>query len=293
MVFFCIDGDSCTGKDMVSFPLDPQLSKMLLYSKHEHCSDEMLTIVSLLSVPEVFYRPAARAEESDAAREHFFVPESDHLTLLNVYQQWKRHNYSSTWCTEHFLHVKGLRKAREVRAQLIDIMKQQKSTIQSCGQKWDPVRKTICSAYFYHSAKIKGINEYVNMLTGTPAIMHPSSALSGLGYTPDYLVYHELILTRKEYMKIVTAVSAEWLAELGPAFFSLRTPGGGTISAGGLTIRNKSSSRSNGGGGNSNGGGGRATIVNSGIFPVAKEEAPKEKKNIAGFGRKRKKKKKK
>ena len=281
------------GKDMVSFPLDPQLSKMLLYSKHENCSDEMLTIVSLLSVPEVFYRPAARAEESDAAREHFFVPESDHLTLLNVYQQWKRHNYSSTWCTDHFLHVKGLRKAREVRAQLIDIMKQQRIAIQSCGQRWDPVRKTICSAYFYHSAKIKGINEYVNMLTGTPAIMHPSSALSGLGYTPDYLVYHELILTRKEYMKVVTAVTAEWLAELGPAFFSLRQPGGGTMSAGGLMLRKKSgsnsSSRGGGVGSSSNGGGGMATIVSSGIFPERKIEVVQEKKSIAGFGRKRKK----
>ena len=56
--------------------------------------------------------------------------------------------------------------------------------------------------------------------------MHPSSALSGLGYTPDYLVYHELILTRKEFMKTVTAVTAEWLAELGPVFFTLRYPAG-------------------------------------------------------------------
>merc|ERR1712093_947891 len=106
-------------------------------------------------------------------------------------------------------------------------MKTQKMwPVRSCGQRWDPVRKAICSAYFYHSAKIKGINEYVNMLTGTPAVMHPSSALSGLGYTPDYLVYHELILTRKEFMKTVTAVTAGWLAELGPAFFSLRYPAG-------------------------------------------------------------------
>jgi pre-mRNA-splicing factor ATP-dependent RNA helicase DHX38/PRP16 len=234
------------GRRMVAFPLDPQLSKMLIFShlgriegpgpvdaSHDPrahcCSDEMLTVVSLLSVPEVFYRPAERAEESDAAREHFFVPESDHLTLLNVYQQWKRHNYSGSWCRDHFLHVKGLRKAREVRAQLMDIMKTQKMwPVRSCGQRWDPVRKAICSAYFYHSAKIKGINEYVNMLTGTPAIMHPSSALSGLGYTPDYLVYHELILTRKEFMKTVTAVTAEWLAELGPAFFTLRYPAGST-----------------------------------------------------------------
>jgi pre-mRNA-splicing factor ATP-dependent RNA helicase DHX38/PRP16 len=61
----------------------------LITATEHHCSSEMLTIVSMLSVPSVFYRPAQRAEESDAAREKFFVPESDHLTLLHVYTQWK------------------------------------------------------------------------------------------------------------------------------------------------------------------------------------------------------------
>lgn len=51
------------------------------------------TIVSMLSVPNVFYRPKERAEESDSAREKFFVPESDHLTLLHVYTQWKANGY--------------------------------------------------------------------------------------------------------------------------------------------------------------------------------------------------------
>ena len=76
----------CTGKQMVEFPLDPPLSKMLLYA-HEHggCSAAILSIVSMLSVPTVFFRPKDREEESDAAREKFFVPESDHLSLLNVY----------------------------------------------------------------------------------------------------------------------------------------------------------------------------------------------------------------
>jgi hypothetical protein len=38
-------------------------------------------------------RPNDRAEESDAAREKFFIPESDHLTMLHVYQQWKNNGY--------------------------------------------------------------------------------------------------------------------------------------------------------------------------------------------------------
>ena len=35
---------------------------------------------------------------------------------------------------------------------------------------------------------------------GMPAHLHPSSSLSGLGFTPDYVVYHELIFPSKEYM---------------------------------------------------------------------------------------------
>jgi hypothetical protein len=55
-----------------------------------------------------------------------------------------------------------------------------------------------------------------------PCHLHPSSALYGLGYTPDYIVYHELVMTSKEYMQCVTAVEPEWLAELGPMFFSIK-----------------------------------------------------------------------
>jgi hypothetical protein len=46
-------------------------------------------LVSMLSVPAIFFRPKGREEDSDAAREKFQVPESDHLTYLNVYTQWK------------------------------------------------------------------------------------------------------------------------------------------------------------------------------------------------------------
>ena len=46
-----------------------------------------------------------------------------------------------------------------------------------------------------------------------------------MGVTPDYVVYHELVMTTKEYMQCVTAVDAEWLAELGPMFFSVKEAG--------------------------------------------------------------------
>ena len=42
---------------MAEFPLEPNLSKMLIMSVSLNCSDEILTIVSMLSVQNVFYRP--------------------------------------------------------------------------------------------------------------------------------------------------------------------------------------------------------------------------------------------
>ena len=83
------------GRKMSEFPMEPSMAKMLIVSVQYKCSAEMLTIVSMLSVPSVFYRPKERMEEADAAREKFNVPESDHLTLLNVFSQWKSHGYVS------------------------------------------------------------------------------------------------------------------------------------------------------------------------------------------------------
>ncbi|GAA5971353.1 hypothetical protein JCM8115_003473 [Rhodotorula mucilaginosa] len=210
------------GRKMSHFPMDPALAKMLISSVEMRCSAEVLTIVSMLSVPSVFYRPKERAEESDAAREKFFVPESDHLTLLHVYTQWKSNGYSDAWAARHFLHPKTLRKAREVRTQLLDIMKHQKLDIIPCGTDWDVIRRTICGAYFHQAARVKGIGEFQHLRTGVPMHLHATSSLYGLGYLPDYVVYHELVLTSKEYMSIVTSVDAYWLAELGSKFFSVR-----------------------------------------------------------------------
>lgn len=210
------------GRLMVEFPLDPALAKMLIFSTELGCSAEVLTIVSMLNVDKHFFRPRDRLEESDAKHEKLQVPESDHLTLLNVYNIWKSSGYSNRWCVEHFIHAKSMVKVREIRSQLLDIMKAQKLPHISCGSAHDVVRKCICAAYFHKAARLKGIGEYVNARTGMPCHLHLTSALYGLGFTPEYVVYHDLIMTSKEFMQCVTAVEGEWLAELGPMFFSVK-----------------------------------------------------------------------
>lgn len=210
------------GRKLSDFPMSPSLAKILVISVEYGCSQEVLTIVSMLSVPSVFYRPKERAEESDGAREKFFVPESDHLTLLHVYAQWVANGHSDAWSTRHWLHGRILKKAQEVRAQLEDIMKTQRLPIVSCGVDWDVIRKCITAGYFHQAVRVKGIGEYQNIRSAMPCHLHPTSALYGLGYTPDYCIYHELVQTSKSYMQCVSAVDPYWLAELGGVFYSVK-----------------------------------------------------------------------
>lgn len=214
------------GRQMTSFPMDPSLAKLVITSATTYnCSEEMLTIVSMLSVPSVFYRPKERLEESDAAREKFFVHDSDHLTLLTVYQQWAANGHRDGWCTKHFLHPKALRRAQEIRNQLVDIMASSKMALTSCGYDTDAVRLCICAGYYHQAAKRRGLGEYVNLRTSVAVQLHPTSALYNSGDPPDYVVYHELILTSREYMSCVTAVDPHWLAELGGVFYSVKEKG--------------------------------------------------------------------
>jgi pre-mRNA-splicing factor ATP-dependent RNA helicase DHX38/PRP16 len=68
---------------MSGFPMEPSIVKILITSVNYKCSAEMLTIVSMLSAPRVFYHPKEQMEEVDMARDKFKVPESNHMTLLS------------------------------------------------------------------------------------------------------------------------------------------------------------------------------------------------------------------
>lgn len=79
------------GSVMAMLPLDPTLTSCLLAAVQCGCVREMVIIIAMLSVPRVYVRPPERVQEADQRREKFSVPESDHLTLLNVFLQWESH----------------------------------------------------------------------------------------------------------------------------------------------------------------------------------------------------------
>lgn len=87
------------------------------------CAKEILTICAMLSVNNaVFYRPKDKVVHADTARVNFFRPGGDHLTLLNVYDQWEETAFSTQWCYENFIQHRSMKRARDIRDQLEGLM---------------------------------------------------------------------------------------------------------------------------------------------------------------------------
>ena len=115
------------GRRMAEFPMDPQLSKMLIMAERYGVATEVLSIAAMLQIgAQIFYRPKERALHADNARINFNKPGGDHLTLLNVYNQWaetgRRSGASRTSSSS------AMRRARDIREQIEGLCERSRSS---------------------------------------------------------------------------------------------------------------------------------------------------------------------
>jgi pre-mRNA-splicing factor ATP-dependent RNA helicase DHX15/PRP43 len=154
------------GALMSDFPLDPMFAAMLINAAKFNCSDEMLTIVSMLSVPNVFLRPNNQRKEADAAKASFAHADGDHLALLNVYLGYKQNEAdSANWCWNNYLNPRSIKSADNVRSQLSRIMV--KSGMELNPQPhddpkyFDNIRKALVTGFFMHVAHLERSGYYL------------------------------------------------------------------------------------------------------------------------------------
>lgn len=207
------------GRKMADFPMEPALAKVLIASVDLGCSEELLSIVAMLSIQSVFYRPKEKQQQADQKKAKFHDPHGDHLTLLNVYNAWKKSNFNNAWCFENFIQARQIRRAQDVRQQLLGIMQRYHHKIVSCGRNTTKVRQALCTGFFRNAARKDPTEGYKTLVEGTPVYMHPSSAM--FGKPAEHVIYHTLVLTTKEYMHCTTGIEPKWLVEAAPTFFKV------------------------------------------------------------------------
>ena len=210
------------GRKMAEFPLEPNLSKMLILSVDLGCSDEILTVTAMLSVENPFFRPRDKQSQADMKKAKFHQAEGDHLTLLTVYKAWEASKFSNPWCFENFIQSRSMKRAQDVRKQLVTIMDRYRLLLLSAGKNYKIICKAITAGFFPNAAKKDPQEGYKTLVDQNPVYIHPSSSL--FQKNPEYVIYHELVLTTKEYMRNILVIDAKWLTELAPAFYKPADP---------------------------------------------------------------------
>ncbi|OMO84112.1 hypothetical protein COLO4_22215 [Corchorus olitorius] len=210
------------GRRMAEFPLDPMLSKMIVASDKYKCSDEVISIAAMLSVGNsIFYRPKDKQVHADNARMNFHTGNvGDHIALMKVYNSWRETNYSTQWCYENYIQVRSMKRARDIRDQLEGLLERVEIELTSSESDLEAIKKAITSGFFPHSAKLQKNGSYRTVKHPQTVYIHPSSGLAQV--LPRWVVYHELVLTTKEYMRQVTELKPEWLVEIAPHYYQLK-----------------------------------------------------------------------
>ncbi|URD72067.1 Pre-mRNA-splicing factor ATP-dependent RNA [Musa troglodytarum] len=149
------DGNLTTlGEIMSEFPLDPQMAKMLAVSPEFNCSNEILSIFAMVSVPNCFLRPREAQKAADEAKARFGHIDGDHLMLLNVYHPYKQNS-------------KTLKAADNVRQQLVRNMA--RFNLKLCSTEFNSrdyyisIRMAMLAGHFMQVAHFEKSGNYLSV----------------------------------------------------------------------------------------------------------------------------------
>ena len=84
------------------------------------------------------------------------------------------------------------------------------------------IRKAIASGYFYNASKLGKGGDYRTVKNQQTVHIHPQSCLFQLEVPPRWLIFHELVMTSKEYMRNVIEIEPPWLVEIAPHYFKAK-----------------------------------------------------------------------
>lgn len=102
---------SALGRRMAEFPVDPRFAKVLIQSAEYGCTFEVIAIISLLSVENIFFSPSDKREQAAEARRKFLHNDGDHLMLLNVLKGYWEVKGDYEWCRENFINARNMKIA--------------------------------------------------------------------------------------------------------------------------------------------------------------------------------------
>jgi pre-mRNA-splicing factor ATP-dependent RNA helicase DHX15/PRP43 len=215
------------GRAMADLPLEANLARMLLRSAAHGCSIDMALIAAMLEVGNFFLRPQRKQGEADQMRRRFEHPESDHITLFNVFHAFIDAHRSPQFASAHFIKYQALAQADKVYNQLVSILQKKEvpllSTYDAAKKTVNSVviRKAMLEGFFNQVAYLPPHGErYRTVKDKQYPFLHQQSVLTKT--KPKWVMYHTMEIQGKEgcFLRVASAVEPEWFLDANCDYFA-------------------------------------------------------------------------
>ncbi|MBN1103460.1 MAG: ATP-dependent RNA helicase HrpA, partial [Deltaproteobacteria bacterium] len=213
------------GRTMARMPLDPRISRMMIEAAREGCLEEVAVIAAALSIQDPRERPVEKAAQADQAHASFRDPDSDFLTLLNIWNRYHREwgdrktqARIRRFCKDHFLSFLRMREWVYTHAQILTILSDRKLVGPPCeiaDSRYDAIHRSILSGFLSNIALKKEKNIYL-AARGREVMLFPGSTLFNRNLS--WVVAAEMVKTSRLFARTTARIDPGWLEALGKEF---------------------------------------------------------------------------
>jgi ATP-dependent helicase HrpA len=228
-----------SGRLLSKFPIDPRLAKMVLTAIDLGCIEQVLIIVSALSIQDPRERPHEKQQAADEKHNRFKDKNSDFISLLNLWQyvsdqkKGLSQNHFRKLCQREYLSYVRLREWQDIFSQLKLTLKEQKisltsvdyqfSIIESDSEKHQEKKEQNIpsSLMVVHQALLSGLLSHLGQqdenrefkgARGSKFFVFPGSALAKK--PPKWLMSAELVETSRLFARMNARIDPLWIEPL-------------------------------------------------------------------------------
>ena len=219
------------GRLMAKLPIDPRLARIIIEADKRDCLGEIVIIVAALSIQDPKERPLEKEAQADRAHKEFSHPQSDFLTLLNIWRALKQETSSNRYlqslkkfCQSSFLSFRRMREWQDIYHQIMTLLTENGFTIPPefkpvpirsnppNSRRYARIHQSILSGFLSNIAQKKE-KQYFQGARGRQTMIFPGS---GIFDSPgQWIVSAELVDTSRLFARTCANIDVAWLEELG------------------------------------------------------------------------------
>ena len=242
------------GREIVYFPTDPRVSRMLLAALNMENRDDtpsmvsklivgdILTVAAALQIRNLFIQPRTETQwrKFDDVMADILDRSGDHVTMLHLFDLIDHSNkmLSEDECRERFVNRVALQRGLDVRKQLTRFLSRRFGS----GQHWfgskrqeivggqtfdsdersEAVRKCICAGYFMSVAKLGAGGRYYSVRGNFAITVSSSSVLHRYGESSEYIMFGNTYDGNRGGVEArpCSSINGLWLRQLAPYYWT-------------------------------------------------------------------------